>query len=1229
MERDRGGPRAVQCSVRVIGTRDVESTLTIKVRNGVNPTVTLLLDSGADCSLMKLHVPDPEAPVSLENRVILHGITPDGITSMGSFIMNLGFGSYSYDQEFQLVSSSFPLPYDGILGRDFLKGTGAVLDYGKNSIELFGAISYPMNRGFSQEPKVEEISPREQRLVATRVEALARLVKVGHLTPVESEPLEGLTAKFNDVFLLENDALKFTSVVEHAIDLVPGASPVNIRPYRVAEGHRLEIERQVGSLAAQGLVRRSVSQWNSPLLLVKKRTDEGCEKKWRLCVDYRKVNEITVKVVTPIPRISDILEKLGRSQWYSSLDMASGYWQILIRDKDRCKTAFTAGGNSWEWLRVPFGLTGAPGTFVNMMRQVLDGVANTMTYLDDIIVFTDTLEEHMATLDMVFQRMRAHNLQLQPAKCNLLLSEVTYLGHRITRSGILIDPRNIAVVKEFPLPTTPKMVRSFLGFINYYRGFIKDCAFHALPLTELTRKNVKFTWTPACAKAMEYLKEQIISPQVLHPPDFTQEFMLRTDASNTAMGAILSQGELGLDHPVGFYSAKFNSAQRNYSTIEKEFLAIVRAIENFRVYLLHRKFRLITDHNPLIYIRSSVPQNSRLLRWRLSLEEYDFYIQHQPGTSNATADFLSRLDERDGLTPVPTSEVRNIRVVTRAQQAQINEALSKETVRPSEKVTEEIIDSITGLDPLKYDYDAYVDLVNRVPIINHRVVEKPGKIKQRAKTVVVEFCSRVVLDMIHELNEDEHSDGAPRLVVVNTRKGGKLLLAIRNEKFDRLEYWYVFEAVKLLVQYCHANQVVEVSLDISIPVILPLEYRIVLNMFKFLGLNSDLKIRLYNNIIQPVTEKEVINQILKEFHSGPLGGHQGQRRTLLKIQEKYYWENMARDVNQYVQECELCQKVKRGGITKMPMKITTTASQPWERIAIDVVGPLPVTNGGNRYLLTVQDDLTKFLFAIPVPDQTAETIARALTDNILLFFGASSSVLSDQGSNFMSELFRNTCKFWKSHGVRTTGYHPQTNGGLERSHGVLKDYLSTFVAHDQRDWDEWIKPALFAYNTSVNAATQYTPFKLMFGWDPRIPRGSQRTPEVVYNYSNYLADLKNKLQNAYAVARDNIRRAKEDSKRRYDTRSKVVTYQQDDHVLLSCKETKTGLGKRWQGPYKVLEVPTLENTVIWTGKRKVRVNNNRLKPFREVVVPENVSSGDQPGNLEIDHGESDRSSESE
>lgn len=266
------------------------------------------------------------------------------------------------------------------------------------------------------------------------------------------------------------------------------------------------------------------------------------------------------------------------------------------------------------------------------------------------------------------------------------------------------------------------------------------------------------------------------------------------------------------------------------------------------------------------------------------------------------------------------------------------------------------------------------------------------------------------------------------------------------------------------------------------------------------------------------------------------------------------------------------------------------------------MGPLPTTFTDKNYLLTVQDDLTKWLVAIPLENQTASEVAKALTENVLLIYSAPTIIRSDQGTNFLSEVFKETCKFWKSKKIQTTAFNPMANGSLERSHAVIKDYLRTFVNHQPALWDEFIKAACFSYNTSVHSSTGFTPFELLFGFIPRLPSGVKKPPEIIYNYENYVIDLKNKLQNSYLIARDKLIASKESSKKNFDRKAKSVTFNVGDSVLL--RKGDSGLGHksltgRFVGPFIIEQVPSPENCVIRVGRKLQRVHINRLKIFME------------------------------
>ncbi|KMQ85846.1 enzymatic polyprotein endonuclease reverse [Lasius niger] len=387
------------------------------------------------------------------------------------------------------------------------------------------------------------------------------------------------------------------------------------------------------------IIRSSTSQWNALLLVVPKETDASGKPKLRVVVDFRKLNDLTIGDSFPLPNITDILDQLGNAKYFTTLDLASGYHQIPMEESDKNKTAFSTPYGHYEYNRMPFGLKNAPATFQRLMNSILTGMQGIkcLVYLDDIVIYGASLQEHNKRLIEVLRRLRENNLKLQPDKCEFLRKEVTYLGHIITENGISPDPSKLEAVKNFPTPTKVKDVQAFIGLAGYYRRFIENFSKIAKPLTKLTKKENKFQWTQEQQHAFKILKEKLTTAPVLKYPDFAQEFIVTTDASDYAIGAILSQGKIGEDQPVAYASRVLSRAEQNYNTTEKELLSIVWAVKHFRPYLYGTKFTIVTDHKSLIWVFNVTDPRSRLMRWRLKLEEYDYVIVHKADQANRNA----------------------------------------------------------------------------------------------------------------------------------------------------------------------------------------------------------------------------------------------------------------------------------------------------------------------------------------------------------------------------------------------------------------------------------------------------------------------------------------------------------------------------------------------------------------------------------------------------------------
>lgn len=493
-----------------------------------------------------------------------------------------------------------------------------------------------------QSPHDSQRTSSEQTLIRAK-EVISRL-RTGHLNEEERINLVRLCEKYSDIFYIEGEALTFTNKIKHRIRTTDEI-PVHTKSYRYPYIHRDEVRDQISKMLSQGIIRPSESAWSSPIWVVPKKADASGKAKWRLVVDFRKLNEKTYDDKYPIPNINDVLDKLGNCQYFTTLDLASGFYQVETDPIDIPKTAFNVENGHYEFLRMPMGLKNAPSTFQRVMDNVLKDLQNSvcLVYLDDIVVFSTSLQEHIINLEKVFERLRESNFKVQLDKSEFLKLETSYLGHIISRDGIKPNPDKITAIQNYPIPTTPKEIKQFLGLVGYYRKFIPDFAKVTKPLTQCLKKGRKIVINSEYTQSFEKCKALITNDPILQYPDFTKDFILTTDASNVALGAILSQGTIGADKPVCYASRTLNESEINYSTIEKELLAIVWATKYFRPYLFGRKFKIVTDHKPLQWVMNLKEPNSRLTRWKLKLSEYDFTVIYKKGTSNTNADALSRI----------------------------------------------------------------------------------------------------------------------------------------------------------------------------------------------------------------------------------------------------------------------------------------------------------------------------------------------------------------------------------------------------------------------------------------------------------------------------------------------------------------------------------------------------------------------------------------------------------
>ena len=454
----------------------------------------------------------------------------------------------------------------------------------------------------------------------------------------QKEQLQFILKEFEDVMKAHPGQ---TDLVEHKIP-TGDAHPVRLPPYRLPQAYRDTVAKELKEMEEDGIIAPSSSEWSFPIVLVKKKDGS-----LRMCVDYRRLNSSSPVDAYPMPRIDDIIDRLGEAKYISTLDLTRGYWQVPVAPEDQCKTAFVTPFGLYQYKVMPFGLKGAPATFQRLMDKVINGLQEfSAAYLDDIVIFSNTWEAHTKHLRAVLQRLRMAGLTGKPSKCQFAQRECTYLGHVVGSGTVRPHPSKIESVQQFKIPETKQQVRAFLGLTGYYRRFIPDYAALTVPLTDLTRKGApnEVSWNKKCEDAFEKLKQLLCSSPILRSPDFSRPFILQTDASDRGVGAVLSQeSEDGEEHPVGYFSRKLLPREERYATVEKECLAIKLGVQAFRVYLLGRHFTIQTDHRSLQWLDRLKETNSRLTRWSLALQPYQFTVQHRAGTLNQNADAFSRI----------------------------------------------------------------------------------------------------------------------------------------------------------------------------------------------------------------------------------------------------------------------------------------------------------------------------------------------------------------------------------------------------------------------------------------------------------------------------------------------------------------------------------------------------------------------------------------------------------
>jgi hypothetical protein len=944
-------------------------------------------------------------------------------------------------------------------------------------------------------------------------------------------------AEYSDVFSEEQSETlpPLDSNKQHSIELKEGREPPYSPIYNLSETELKVLRDYLHAGEEKGWIRRSTSSAGAPILFVPKKDGS-----LRLCVDYRGLNQVTIRNSYPLPLISELLDRLRGASIFTKLDLRNAYHQIRIRPGDEWKTAFRTRYGHWEYLVMPFGLSNAPATFQAYVDKALTGLVDIIcvVYLDDILIFSKDEREHIDHVCQVLNRLRQHRLYAKLSKCHFSVRQAEFLGYIISASGVSMESSRIAAISEWPIPQTFQQVQVFLGFANFYRRFIAGFSAIAKPLTGLLKgskkgkKSGRLEWGPEEQLAFDQLKAAFVSAPVLRHFDPSRPIRVETDASGFAIAGILSQpgewpakdGAKTVWHPVAFYSRKLESAELNYGVHDQELLAIVQCFKHWRHYLEGSRlpFEVLTDHNNLRYFMTTSDLSRRQARWAQVLSAYDFEIVYRPGKSNP-ADGPSRRPDYE-----PARGEPNIMLPTLRNK--LREAAQRGVLRPQDDAS--VKDSLQWLSFLWSDEA----LAQSPSDADQSVSRKEPAAKQNAqgKPKQPYFVPRaLVSDVIRRDNEE----GA-----------GLAQLIAKVQSTDALAG--------------EAQEKIRTNVDSKWTV------------------DSQGLLRLGGKAYVP-PDGALRGEVMKNCHDHPTAGHYGQRKTVLLVQRHYWWPTLRQDVNEYVKTCDICQRTKASR-QQMPgeMQALPIPTKPFESITMDFITDLPpstdsTTGAVHDCIMVVVDRYTKVARYIPCRKTLdAPELARLFVSYWFKDQGLPQSIVSDRGSVFTSKFWSELCFRLQVKRRLSTAFHPQTDGQTERQNQSIETWFRCYICYQQDDWVDLLPVAEFAYNNAPHDSIGMSPNQARYGLSLDVSQGIADDPlrgeiPAARQRAEQLVETRKALEKSW-------RETKEAQARGYNQKHRPVEFQVGQTVLVSSKNIKTirankKLDHRYLGPFEIID----------------------------------------------------------
>lgn len=808
--------------------------------------------------------------------------------------------------------------------------------------------------------------------------------------------------------------------VTHEIRIEEGSKPQSRPPYKLSPAERDEVEAQIADLLSQGFIRPSCSPYGAPVLFVPKK-----DGRWRMCIDYRALNKQTIKDRYPLPRVDELLDRLGGNKYFTKLDLASGYHQIAMKNNSVERTAFRTHMGHYEFLVMPFGLTNAPATFQRLMNSIFRGELGKfiLVFLDDILIYSKTLHEHYKHIRIALDRLREVKLFGRLHKCDWVQDKVEYLGFDVSAEGVEPSKEKVKAVATWPRPTTIKDVRAFLGLASFYRRFIKNFSRIAKPLTDLTKDKSTGEWKDEQESAFLKLKAALVNAPILRLPDFSKPFTVTTDASQVALGAVLEQDFGNGNQPIAYASKKLNPTEMRYSAYERELLGIVWALGQWRQYLEHQKFVVQTDHSSLRYLPDQPAVNRRIWKWASILQAYKMEIKHIPGPKNP-ADSLTRRAwikdkaEQEKLKSDEAAWVHKWRDVDLSSNEAIRAAL-EEMFKPKSTIETTVDnDRETLIEPLP------------VLMVGRTVTTLNDDLKMEIQNAVeIDEAYKMVLEELQKpgVQEWKTSEGVFKL------RHGRLHFHSERKDYTRGQYWKLVIPANLGIRKKILKEIHSVPYSGH-----PGVQRTLIKLresFYWKGMTRD---------VQEFVAQCPVCQTEKSDHRGQAGPLQ----PLLVPERK--WQEVAIDF-----------------VTNLPL-----SSRLNDTIMTVVDRATKFT-----YFLPCKSTIT------------APQTARLFWRKVGSMHGIPSAIISDRDPRFTGAFWHELWNQFGTVLKMGSGYHPQSSGQVERYNQLLEQVLRVTIHSlpDEPDWEKILPTVHYVVNNTPNRHTGYTPFYLNFGYHPVTP----------------------------------------------------------------------------------------------------------------------------------------------